>query len=252
MTARSPMPPAVRWAASLLVVLLVHALLIALHLLWPSNQLVVIPAAAPQAVMLELAPLPTAVAAARSELAPGPLQQDSAAAQQSERARVSPAIPRLPSTPVPAAIARQDTAQTDAQDPQAEPAQSSSQVAQASAPAHSEASLAATTAAPASSVGSNPPAFADWQSRLLGHLQAFKRYPRAAQRRRYEGVAQVRYTVDRRGTVLSAQLAGGSGHTALDEEAVAAVLRASPLPPPPAEVPGQEIEVTTPVQFRLR
>ncbi|MGE8213426.1 energy transducer TonB [Stenotrophomonas sp.] len=252
MTARSPMPPAVRWAGSLLVVLLVHALLIALHLLWPSDRLVVIPNAAPQAVMLELAPLPTAVAAARSELAPGPLQQDSAAAQQSAREQVSPAMPPLPSIPARVAMARHDPGQTDAQHATAEPAQSSSQAAQASAPAHSEADVAATTAAPASSVGGNTPASADWQSRLLGHLQAFKRYPRAAQRRRYEGVAQVRYTVDRRGTVLSAQLAGGSGHPALDEEAVAAVLRASPLPPPPAEVPGQEIEVTTPVQFRLR
>jgi len=252
MTARSPMPPALRWAASLIAVLLVHALLIGVYLLWPRDRSPVVPSSAPQAVMLELAPQPTAADAMSSELAPGPLQQDAAAAEASESAETPPIMPPLPTTPAPAAVAQHDTARADAREALAEPAQSSSQSAQASAPPHSEASVATSTAAPASSVGASTAAFADWQSRLLGHLQAFKRYPRAAQRRRYEGVAQVRYTVDRGGTVLSAGLAGSSGHSALDEEAVAAVLRASPLPPPPADVVGREIDVTTPVQFLLR
>lgn len=246
------MPPALRWAASLLVVLLLHALLIVVALLWPRERPPVMPSSAPQAVMLELAPQPTAADAVRSEVAPGPLQQDAAAAEKHESAETPQVMPPLPATPAADTVAQHENAQADTRNAMAEPAQSPSQAAQASAPPHSEASIARTTAAAASSVGSSTAAFADWQSRLLGHLQAFKRYPRAAQRRRYEGVAQVRYTVDRRGTVLSAGLADSSGHSALDEEAVAAVLRASPLPPPPADVAGREIDVTTPVQFRLR
>jgi periplasmic protein TonB len=91
-----------------------------------------------------------------------------------------------------------------------------------------------------------------WQGRVLSHLERYKRYPRAAQARRQEGVAQVRFTIDREGRVLAASLDSSAGHTLLDEETLEMVRRASPLPPPPGEMTQERIELVVPVQFFLK
>ncbi|HEX6957280.1 MAG TPA: energy transducer TonB [Ferrovibrio sp.] len=93
---------------------------------------------------------------------------------------------------------------------------------------------------------------ATWQGQLLGHLERHKRYPREAQRRRQQGTAYVRFTIDRRGHVLHARLERSSGHAALDEETLALIRRAEPLPPPPPEIPGETLDLVVPVQFYLR
>lgn len=91
-----------------------------------------------------------------------------------------------------------------------------------------------------------------WQGRVLARLEAHRRYPPAARRRRLQGVAHVRFSVDRSGRVLDAQLARTSGSADLDREAVANVRRASPLPEPPADLPGAVVELVVPVDFSLR
>ncbi|WP_029008023.1 energy transducer TonB [Azospirillum halopraeferens] len=113
---------------------------------------------------------------------------------------------------------------------------------------------AATAAAPMQSAPSNRPsqALPQWRDRLLGHLERHKRYPRAAQMRRQEGVAYVRFTIDRQGTVLSVRLDRTSGHGLLDDETIALVERASPLPAPPQDVGQDRVELVVPVQFYLR
>jgi protein TonB len=58
--------------------------------------------------------------------------------------------------------------------------------------------------------------------------------------------------MDRQGHVLSAQIAKSSGYESLDDETLALVHRAEPLPPPPAEVPGETLSLTVPVQFFLK
>ena len=90
---------------------------------------------------------------------------------------------------------------------------------------------------------------ATWKSRLMARLERAKRYPSGARRRGEEGVAYVSFAIDARGQVLSAQLARSSGHSELDEEVLALVRRASPLPPPPPGVPGT---ITAPVRFNIR
>ncbi|MGQ9366008.1 energy transducer TonB [Azospirillum sp. A39] len=113
---------------------------------------------------------------------------------------------------------------------------------------------APSAAAPAQSAPSSRQSAAvpRWRDRLLGHLERHKRYPRAAQLRRQEGVAYVRFTIDRQGNVLSARLERTSGHRLLDEETVELVQRASPLPPPPDDVGDDRVELVVPVQFFLR
>ncbi|MGA0596219.1 TonB family protein [Enterovirga sp. CN4-39] len=66
------------------------------------------------------------------------------------------------------------------------------------------------------------------------------------------GSASVRFSVDRGGRVLSASLAGSAGSPALDAEAVAVFRRAQPLPAPPAEVPGSTFTFTIPIRFTVR
>ncbi|HBS54681.1 MAG TPA: hypothetical protein DEA38_03005 [Stenotrophomonas sp.] len=46
-------------------------------------------------------------------------------------------------------------------------------------------------------------------------------------------------------------MALGSGRTLLDDEALATLARAAPLPPPPASLPGDPLEVVVPVSFFL-
>lgn len=91
-----------------------------------------------------------------------------------------------------------------------------------------------------------------WQGRVLARLETHRRYPPAARRRRLQGVAHVRFSVDRAGRVLDVQLARSAGSAELDREAVANVRRASPLPEPPADVPGAVVELVVPVDFSLR
>ncbi len=88
-----------------------------------------------------------------------------------------------------------------------------------------------------------------WQNRLMAHLEKRKRYPAAAKRRRDEGVATVRFSIDPAGNVLSVSLARSSGIPELDEEVVAMVRRASPVPTPP---PGAKLDVSVPVRFNIR
>lgn len=87
---------------------------------------------------------------------------------------------------------------------------------------------------------------ARWQARLMAHLERRKRYPAASKARREEGVAYVRFRIDDAGNVLSASLARSSGYPDLDNEVLALVQRASPVPAPP---PDANKTITAPVKF---
>ncbi|MBN9059956.1 MAG: energy transducer TonB [Rhizobiales bacterium] len=88
---------------------------------------------------------------------------------------------------------------------------------------------------------------AKWQSRLMAHLERRKRYPSGAQSRGEVGTATVRFSIDDSGNVLTVVLAGSSGFPELDQEVLALVRRASPVPAPP---PGANKTITAPVRFR--
>ena len=61
----------------------------------------------------------------------------------------------------------------------------------------------------------------------------------------------IRFTSDREGRVRSVRLERPSGFDALDREALALPMRASPLPKPPESVTGNRIELTVPIEFFL-
>lgn len=61
-------------------------------------------------------------------------------------------------------------------------------------------------------------------------IESVLRYPALARRGRIEGTATVRFLVDGSGTPRRPDLVSSSGHRLLDEEALAAVVRAAPFP----------------------
>jgi periplasmic protein TonB len=119
-------------------------------------------------------------------------------------------------------------------------------VRQTTAPPTSEAhhsNAAASPSAGGASASSVSPA--SWKGELMAHLNRYKRYPSGAG----VGTASIAFTISRSGEVLSARLIGSSGDSALDEEAVALIRRASPVPAPPPEVGGGSIPLTVPIRF---
>ncbi|MQY44965.1 TonB family protein [Rhizobiales bacterium RZME27] len=88
-----------------------------------------------------------------------------------------------------------------------------------------------------------------WQGRLAAHLERRKRYPAAARSKREEGTVYVRFQIDNSGNVLSVSLSRSSGSSALDQEVLALVKRASPVPAPPT---GVNKTITFPMQFTIR
>jgi periplasmic protein TonB len=122
----------------------------------------------------------------------------------------------------------------------------------AAAPPPAATQTTAATEAPAAASSAPSETVRSWQSTLLAHLERHKRYPRLAQARREQGVAYVRFAMDRQGRVLFARLERGCGYEALDQETVEMVMRAQPLPPPPPGDARSVIELVAPVRYALR
>ena len=133
--------------------------------------------------------------------------------------------------------------------------ETSQRVAPAPAPAQVQAAPVQTTLAQPSAPRPAPAAAAvtpSWRNDLLSRLQQAKRYPDLARSHGDQGVATVTFTMDRRGRVVSVSLVRSSNSALLDEEAVALVRRAEPLPSLPEEMPGSTITLTVPISFTLR
>jgi protein TonB len=86
---------------------------------------------------------------------------------------------------------------------------------------------------------------APWKSELVAHLEKHKRYPEEAKPRREQGVAQVFFSIDRKGRLLESRVVRSSGSRVLDKEALAVPQRAVPFPPP-ALLTGDHVELTVP------
>lgn len=203
----------------------------------------VAPVHAPSApTVVELLPLmatPDVASARPIEVPPGPEQHQ----QQPQETKTAAASAELTALELPLV-------------PSAAPVESKSasgghladQVAQTSA---ANARLVEQTTAPPSPSGGNN-AMVDWQGRLLGHLKTFRHYPRQAENARQQGIVLIGITVDRSGQLLKANIRQASGYPLLDAEALATVRRASPLPQPGTEIPGDPVIAEIPIQFSLR
>jgi protein TonB len=87
--------------------------------------------------------------------------------------------------------------------------------------------------------------------RLLGQLNRFKQYPRAARQARIQGVVMLHFVMDADGKVTSFEIAKSSGRPVLDAEALALIQRAQPLPALPASYPSRVLDAIVPIEFYL-
>ena len=90
-----------------------------------------------------------------------------------------------------------------------------------------------------------------WKDRLLSHLDRYKRYPDAARAQHQEGTALLSFGMNRDGRVLTYYLVRSSGCRELDDAVLAMIERASPLPPAPAGLNEQVVQLVVPVRFRM-
>jgi periplasmic protein TonB len=98
-----------------------------------------------------------------------------------------------------------------------------------------------------------PPAeLIQWQNALATHLGRFKRYPNAARSRGEQGTATVAFTIDRDGRLLSSRIVQSSGSSLLDEETLAMLARAQPMPKPPITAPDGALSLAVPMRFDIR
>ena len=235
-----------RWAACLLVILGLHAALVAQLMRRANDPAPVATLAEP--VLLDLSPEPQPAVtppvplatAAPPELAPPP--EPAPAAPPLTTPDSDPLPP--PRQPVPSPPKHPRPPKPPARPP-APPSQ-----AEATSPAAPPPSPSAPATAPAPRA--DPQAAASWRSLLMGRLLAAKRYPERARSRGDQGVALATFTMDRAGRVIAQSLVRSSGSALLDEEALALIHRAEPLPAPPADVPGATLTLTVPVSFALR
>jgi len=201
-------------------------------------------------------PLPPEAAAAAETTdiappAPPPPPRSPAPSPDAERAVVT-SIPRPPqpaSAPPEADFAAPVAAPRVEPRASARPPRTTAQAAVRPKPTArlSNARAEASAAAPAPGRGAAEPAA--YRSALLAKIWGAARYPEAERERGATGVATVRFALDAAGAVTLADLVRSSGDRALDDEAVAAVRRASPLPPPPLGAPRS---YSAPIGFELR
>ena len=100
--------------------------------------------------------------------------------------------------------------------------------------------------------GGAPRIEASWETSLVRQLQRYKRYPSGAQSRNEQGVVLLSFSLDRTGHVLAHSIARSSGYADLDNEVMAMIKRAEPLPPFPADMPQARLDLTVPIRFSLR
>ena len=82
-------------------------------------------------------------------------------------------------------------------------------------------------------------------------IKRYQKYPPVAQRRGWEGTAEVLLQIAADGKVSSIALGKSSGRSVLDEEALNMVRKASPLPQAPQNLRGRELTVAVPIVFQL-
>lgn len=268
-----------QWTGAAVAIVALHAAAFGAALInWQS---IVPPTPPPAAIMIELAPLPVAPPAPVTQAAqetppmermpeielplpeidtmpptipepevvlpkPAPEKPKEQVAEKPKEKPKDKPKDKPKEKPKPASKPKPEAEPTAAQKT---PPQPSQQTAAAAAPLQQAAVPAAPSAA---DIARRANAEANWQGLLLAHLEKHKKYPKSARKRHEQGTSFLRFRMDRNGTVLSFALARSSGYAALDDEVLAMIARAQPLPALPAEISDSVVEIVVPVQFTLR
>lgn len=220
-----------RWSAAAATVVCVHAALIAGYMLWhqPEQEI----GDDVSIVTFELAPIDSIVDAKQRDVAPGP--EDMVEQKAVPDVEKEPDQPKVEQPPPPPAVTMPEVALPEQKPPE--------KIEQEQPPAPR------TTARV---IGGAPRVEPTWEAVLVKHLQQFKRYPSGAQSRNEQGIVLLGFSVDRNGRVLAHRVVQSSGHADLDNEVMAMIERAQPLPAFPASMTQAKLDLTVPIHFSLR
>jgi len=249
-------PEFARWSLCAAVVVAAHGLAALALVTRPGEEDVT--AGAP-VVMIELAPLAVAPPAPPRDLAPGPLLETES------QDRVAEEAPPEPQQPEKKEEKEKVTEEPPAPDPvlampKPEPMSEEGPIEDKTPPPALAApvptapqaapTVAALPAAPAVGQVARPTtsAITHWERLLVAQLERHKRYPPQAHGK--VGEAQLAFSIDRDGRVLTSRIVHSSGSEALDEEALALLKRAAPLPRPPAGVSDNRLSFVVPIRYR--
>jgi protein TonB len=251
-----------RWAICGAIIVLAHGAIAAGTINWREEIEAAEPAAA---IVIEFAPVPVAPAAPQVDIAPGPEQVMSEASparpveQVDEKQKTEEKLASRPVEEPPPEIKPAPNPDVALEPPRQEVTRARPQQPRTPAPTTSapQALSEQTAALPAAPMQGRPTpnrstAVPTWKTEILALLERNKRYPGAAQSRHQQGTAQVFFSLDRQGRVIDSRVVRSSGASSLDDEALALLRRAQPFPPPPAELPGQHVDLTVPIRFNLR
>jgi protein TonB len=255
-----------RWMLAAAMMVSMHAAAGAIALInWPQDESTDEEAGA---FMLELAPVPVAPPTEKLNLAIGPRAEEAAAAvapteEIKEKSEIeTPKVEEAPLAPEPEIVVQKQTPieEVETEEVKEDPRPEQKAIPQASvasqetsAPPPVDAPPAEKPAAPKAGVSSKPSeATMSWQKSLVFHLNKHKKYPHEARKNGHEGVANVAFTIDRSGKVIASHLEKSSGSDLLDQEAIEVLQRASPFPTPPSDVPNVTINLSLPIQFRIK
>ncbi len=92
----------------------------------------------------------------------------------------------------------------------------------------------------------------EWQKKIVLLISGAKTYPAKARSEKIEGEVQVRFTLDRFGAILSAQVAQSSGSDVLDGAAVQTVEQLEKMPTPPNYLNGEQFTLIIPLRYSFR
>jgi protein TonB len=248
-----------RWGLAAAIVCAAHAGLMAAYILAPKAELD--GAAESPAVIVELATLPVAPSSP-DDLAPGPEMVEAQATptppDQIEPELVQP-IPKLEAPaevtlplPVPKAEEQKPEEKPDTPKSETQPTEQATPAPRTTAAPRSERNTAATPQAPSPGSAASRTAIANWRDLVVARLQQSKRYPTSAESRHQQGVVTLSFSLDRSGRVLARSIAQSSGVAALDEEVLAMVQRAQPLPAFPPAMVQQSVNLVVPIRFSLK
>jgi periplasmic protein TonB len=246
-------PEFVRWGLCAAVVIAAHGL-VALALAAQSDEAEL--AAGAPVVTIELAPQAMAPPAPPRDLAPGPLMETESQEQVTEEAQQKHEEPErervVEETPTPDPEVSMAQANPKPEENPVEDKSVAQPVEAAPMPTAPQAAPAPAQSVAAPAVGQTVArptraAIASWERLLVAQLERHKRYP--SQARGKVGEAQLEFTIDRAGNVLTSRVVHSSGSEALDAAALALVKSAAPLPIPPAGLPEDLLSVILPIRY---
>lgn len=220
-----------RWSLSAAVVITLHAALALSLASWhertPGDE-------GTDAIIVDLSPVTAPLTESRNDLAPGPEQQQSKSTRDVQQIEKTPEEKIEPPPPVPDAEVKLPEQIKQPEKPKEEVTPPVPETTSPPRPKPSAAQVAS------------------WYRKIAQQVERHKGYPPSARARHETGTAELAFTLDRSGKVMTSRIVRTSGSAVLDQETIDTVHRAQPFPSPPPAMPGETFEFTVPIRFNIR